>query len=112
MYLGHPGAWLRRNARGEDNGNWSLLLQWRDPAALGRWYKQHFEISLVPSSYEEAVGKKGSGPNRFCSLPKATDHFGDHFKPFPEALFNTDQAGEPNERALLRPTQCNIMDLH
>ena len=48
----------------------------RDPAALSNWYRDHFEINLVPTDYSEKPWLQEAGPTVFAPFPNDTDHFG------------------------------------
>jgi len=48
----------------------------RDPAALGRWYRDHLGIALVPTSYDEQPWQQSAGPTAFAPFPADTDYFG------------------------------------
>jgi hypothetical protein len=48
----------------------------RDPAALGKRYRDHIGIDLAPVSYSEAPWSQEAGPTVFAPFPSDTDHFG------------------------------------
>jgi glyoxylase I family protein len=44
---------------------------------MGRWYPEHFGVTLTPSSYEELPWQQEAGPTAFAPFPEGTDYFGD-----------------------------------
>jgi len=54
-----------------------LFFRAQDPAALGRWYKEHLGVPLTPSSYEEVPWRQEAGPTAFSPFPEASEYFGD-----------------------------------
>jgi predicted enzyme related to lactoylglutathione lyase len=53
-----------------------LFFRARDPVALGRWYQEHFGITLTPSSYQELPWQQEAGPTVFSPFPETSDYFG------------------------------------
>lgn len=54
-----------------------LFFRSRDPEALGRWYRDHLGISLVPKNYDEQPWQQEAGPSAFAPFPEKTNYFGD-----------------------------------
>jgi len=46
-----------------------------DPEALGRWYKEHLGIDLVPAEYGQKSWSQREGPTVFAPFPQDTDYF-------------------------------------
>ena len=53
-----------------------LFFRSKDPAALGKWYKEHLGIDLVPSDYNQKSWSQDAGPTVFAPFPQDTDYFG------------------------------------
>jgi glyoxylase I family protein len=53
-----------------------VFFRARDPEALGRWYRDHLGVSLMPTSYDDAPWWQQSGPTVFAPFPETTDCFG------------------------------------
>jgi predicted enzyme related to lactoylglutathione lyase len=47
----------------------------KDPEALGRWYRDHLGIDLVPQAAEGRVWQAGGGPTVFAPFVADTDYF-------------------------------------
>ncbi len=54
-----------------------LFFRARDPAALGRGYRDQLGVPLVPSNYQEEGWRQEAGPTAFAPLPETSDYFGD-----------------------------------
>ncbi len=54
-----------------------LFFRATDPSMLDQWYKDHLEIDLVLTDYEQQPWSQESGPTVFALFPKDTDYFGD-----------------------------------
>jgi hypothetical protein len=54
-----------------------LFFRTKDPAALGRWYRDHLGITLTPSSYDELPWQQQAGPGGIGPFPENTEYFGD-----------------------------------
>ena len=48
-----------------------------NPAELGKWYQEHFGITLTPSNYDELPWRQEGGPTAFAPFPETTEYFGD-----------------------------------
>src|SRR5690348_2021252 len=53
-----------------------LFFRARDPAALGRWYRDHLGIALTPENYDEPPWHQQAGPTVFAAFPQSTEYFG------------------------------------
>ena len=53
-----------------------LFFRARDPAALGRWYRDQFGIDLTPGDYNHEPWSQEAGPTVFAPFPQDTDYFG------------------------------------
>jgi glyoxylase I family protein len=53
-----------------------VFFRARDPAALGRWYRDHLGVSLMPANYDDRPWWQESGPTVFAPFPESTDYFG------------------------------------
>jgi glyoxylase I family protein len=62
------------------NGIGGLFFRAKDPAGLGKWYRDHLGVTLVPSNYDEPVWEQEAGPTVFAPFPEKTDYFGDDNK--------------------------------
>ncbi len=49
----------------------------RDPAALGKWYKDNLGVTLAPQSYDAAPWRTEAGITIFAPFERTTDYFGD-----------------------------------
>ncbi len=47
-----------------------------DPDALGRWYRDHLGVALIPSSYGEQPWQQAAGPTAFAPFPDSSEYFG------------------------------------
>jgi predicted enzyme related to lactoylglutathione lyase len=56
-------------------GGW--FFRARDPESLGKWYRDHLGVALVPSNYEELPWRQEAGPTAFAPFPEDTEYFGD-----------------------------------
>ena len=54
-----------------------LFFRAQDPDSLGRWYRDHLGITLVPPNYEEPCWSQEAGPTVFAPFPATTEYFGD-----------------------------------
>ena len=54
-----------------------LFFRAQDPAALGRWYRDHLGVTLTPSNYDERPWQQEAGPTAFAPFPVDTPYFGD-----------------------------------
>ena len=52
-----------------------VFFRTKDPAALGRWYKEHLGIDLVPADYGQKPWSQEGGPTAFAPFPQDTDYF-------------------------------------
>jgi glyoxylase I family protein len=52
-----------------------VFFRAKDPAALGRWYKEHLGIDLVPADYGQKPWSQEGGPTAFAPFPQDTDYF-------------------------------------
>lgn len=59
------------------SGIGGLFFRAKDPASLGRWYRDHLGVTLVPSSYDELPWWQEAGPTAFAPFPADTVYFGD-----------------------------------
>jgi glyoxylase I family protein len=48
-----------------------------DPAALARWYQEHFGVTPTPASYDDPSWQQEAGPTVFAPFPASTTYFGD-----------------------------------
>ena len=48
----------------------------KEPEVLGRWYKEHIGIALVPGDYSQQPWSQEGGPTVFAPIPQDTDYFG------------------------------------
>jgi glyoxylase I family protein len=53
-----------------------IFFRARDPEALGRWYRDHFGVSLMPANYDDPPWWQESGPTVFAPFLGTTDYFG------------------------------------
>ncbi|MEM8954492.1 MAG: VOC family protein [Verrucomicrobiota bacterium] len=53
-----------------------LFFRAVDPEALGKWYRDHLGVDLVPTSYEEGPWEQEAGPTVFAPFPADTEYFG------------------------------------
>jgi hypothetical protein len=53
-----------------------LFFRAKDPAGLGRWYKEHLGIEPVPTDYGQKPWAQEAGPTVFAPFPHDTDYFG------------------------------------
>ena len=52
-----------------------LFFRARHPAALARWYQEHFGVKVVPSNYDELGWQQEAGPRgspRFPMTPNTS----------------------------------------
>jgi len=54
-----------------------LFFRAQDPAALGRWYRDHLGVTLTPSNYDDRPWAQEAGPTVFAPFPMDTPYFGD-----------------------------------
>jgi glyoxylase I family protein len=54
-----------------------LFFRARDPESLGRWYRDHLGVSLVPSDDDSNPWQQQAGPCVFAPFPEDTGYFGD-----------------------------------
>jgi predicted enzyme related to lactoylglutathione lyase len=59
------------------SGIGGFFFRAKDPVALGRWYRDHLGVSLVPTSNGDLPWRQEAGPTAFAPFPEATDYFGD-----------------------------------
>lgn len=59
------------------NGIGGLFFRAKDPEALGRWYRDHLGIPLVPKDYSELPWWQEAGPSGMGPFPETTEYFGD-----------------------------------
>ena len=59
------------------NGIGGLFFRAKDPEALGRWYRDHLGIPLVPKDYNELPWWQEAGPSGIAPFPETTEYFGD-----------------------------------
>ena len=52
-----------------------VFFRAKDPDALGRWYKAHLGIDLVPADYGQKSWSQEGGPTVFAPFPQDTDYF-------------------------------------
>src|SRR5258705_4152450 len=52
-----------------------VFFRAKDPEALGRWYKEHLGIDLVPADYSQKPWSQEGGPTVFTPFPQDTDYF-------------------------------------
>lgn len=62
------------------SGIGGFFFRAQDPDALGKWYRDHLGIALVPSSSEESSWRQEAGPTAFAPFPETTEYFGDAAK--------------------------------
>jgi glyoxylase I family protein len=48
----------------------------KDPVALGKWYRDHLGIALIPEDYNTPPWQQQAGPTAFAPFPKDTKYFG------------------------------------
>jgi predicted enzyme related to lactoylglutathione lyase len=53
-----------------------LFFRAKNPAALGRWYRQHLGIELVPADYGERPWSQEAGPTVLAPFPEDSGYFG------------------------------------
>jgi len=53
-----------------------LFFRAQDPDGLGKWYRSHLGVSLVPESYDVAPWQQEAGPTVFRPFPESIDYFG------------------------------------
>ncbi|GLQ50853.1 VOC family protein [Dyella flava] len=53
-----------------------LFFRAADPERLGRWYKQHLGIELIPADYGQQPWRQEAGPTVFAPFPQDTPYFG------------------------------------
>jgi glyoxylase I family protein len=53
-----------------------LFFRAKDPASLGRWYKEHLGIALTPASYEDHPWRTEAGVTIFSPFPETSHYFG------------------------------------
>jgi glyoxylase I family protein len=53
-----------------------IFFRSKDPDALGRWYREHLGIDLVPADYNQSPWTQEGGPTVFAPFPKDTEYFG------------------------------------
>src|SRR5215203_2858034 len=53
-----------------------VFFRSEDPAALGRWYREHLGIDPVPGDYSHKPWSQEAGPTVFAPFPHDTDYFG------------------------------------
>jgi glyoxylase I family protein len=53
-----------------------VFFRSKDPAALGRWYKEHLGIDLAPGEYSQKPWSQEAGPTVFAPFPDDSDYFG------------------------------------
>jgi catechol 2,3-dioxygenase-like lactoylglutathione lyase family enzyme len=53
-----------------------VFFRARDPDGLAAWYRDHFGIDPVPSSYEAPCWQQQAGPTVFAPFRADTDYFG------------------------------------
>ena len=58
------------------NGIGGVFFRARDPQALGKWYRDHLGVSLVPGNYEDEPWQQEAGPTAFAPFPEDTNYFG------------------------------------
>src|SRR5580765_1829637 len=58
------------------SGIGGVFFRAMDPAALGRWYKEHLGIDLVPGDYGQKPWSQEAGPTVFAPFAHDTDYFG------------------------------------
>ena len=63
------------------NGIGGLFFRAKEPEALGRWYRDHLGIPLVPKDYNELSWWQEAGPSAIAPFPETTKYFGDSQKP-------------------------------
>ena len=47
-----------------------------DPKALGAWYRDHFDIDIVPNDYDTPSWKQAAGDTVFAPFAQDTEYFG------------------------------------
>lgn len=52
-----------------------LFFRSKDPESLGRWYRDHLGVSLVPESSEGQPWTQEGGPTAFSPFPEDSDYF-------------------------------------
>jgi glyoxylase I family protein len=52
-----------------------VFFRSKDPERLGRWYKDHLGIDLVPTDYNQKPWSQEAGPTVFAPFPQDTDYF-------------------------------------
>lgn len=62
------------------SGIGGFFFRAQDPDALGKWYRDHLGVALVPSSEGESSWQQEAGPTAFAPFPETTDYFGDAAK--------------------------------
>ena len=48
----------------------------KEPESLGRWYREHLGIALVPEDYGQQPWSQEAGPTAFAPFSQDTDYFG------------------------------------
>ncbi len=48
----------------------------KDPASLGKWYRDHLGVALIPTSDDERPWQQDAGPTAFAPFPEKTNYFG------------------------------------
>jgi glyoxylase I family protein len=62
------------------SGIGGFFFRARNPDAVGKWYRDHLGVSLVPSSDKESPWRQEAGPTAFAPFPETTTYFGDPAK--------------------------------
>jgi glyoxylase I family protein len=57
-----------------------LFFRARDPESLGKWYRHHLGVDLVPSDFNQLPWQQDAGPCVFAPFPETTQYFGDESK--------------------------------
>jgi predicted enzyme related to lactoylglutathione lyase len=53
-----------------------LFFRAKDPASLGRWYRDHLGVALIPAKDDEQPWRQEAGPTAFSPFPENTSYFG------------------------------------
>jgi glyoxylase I family protein len=88
LLVGAGGVWMAEGAgaagmpggEGEREkvvGIGGVFFRAKDPAALGRWYRDHLGIELTPTSKDAPVWRTEAGVTLFTPFPVETHYFGD-----------------------------------
>jgi glyoxylase I family protein len=61
---------------GKITGIGGFFFRAKNPEALGKWYHEHFGITLAPSNYSDSSWWQEAGPTVFAPFLQETEYFG------------------------------------